>query len=320
MIDISQIYNSHVYILVDADNVQLSPDTIRHLIAFANYFGRLSWDTFRAYGDWEKSPLNAHIELYDTFKFQRIQVNRDRKDATDYYMMMDIGSLLGFDLFGIFIIVSGDGIFASVKQFTENNGGIIVSIGSNKSTSQKLAESYSQFYFLEDLEDELIEIKKYYPIPPDKVRNSGTELFNAYDDIASKDWRWVSYDELDAKLREKYPTYVYYFEYPLSIWFSYLPKHFSIRDQMVQRIDPYPEWTRRGYMLRAYSQVAQENKGAHLSHFGKKIREIARNYEQEFGNKKLTDWIREYPNDFKIDGDYVIRISIDMAYDLFNIT
>jgi len=315
MIDISLlIHLTDVYVLVDADNVKLSQNNFKHLTAFAKYFGNLR--EYRVYGDWENAPLNTQIGVYDNYKaecIQRIQVYRNEKNATDYYMMMDIGALLGEDGFSwsIFIVVSGDGIFASVAQFVGNKGGRVISIGgSKKSASKKLVESYGKVYFLEDLEDELIEIKKHYPIPPDKVRNSRTALFNAYDDIASKDWRWVSYDELDAKLREKYPTYAYYFEYPLSIWFSYLPKHFSIRDQMVQRIDPYPELTRRMYLIKVFIELVREDKRIHLSHFGKKLREIVRNYEQEFGGKKLTHWIKEYPDDFKVEGDYIISLTI----------
>lgn len=316
MIDISLlIHLTDVYVLVDADNVQLNLNHIKQITAFAKYFGYLK--EYRVYGDWENEPLNAHIGLYDNYKveyIQRIQVYRNEKNATDYYMMMDIGALLGEDGFssGIFIIVSGDGIFASVAQFVGNKGGRVISIsGSKKSTSKKLAESYGKVYFLEDLEQELLDIQKDYPIPLGDIKLFQALLLQIYDDIASKDWRWVSYDELDTKLREKFPAYVHDLEkYPLSVWLSYPTPSFSIRNQKVQRIDPYPELTRRMYLIKVFIELVREDKRIHLSHFGKKLREIVRNYEQEFGGKKLTHWIKEYPDDFKVEGDYIISLTI----------
>lgn len=309
MIDIS--LRDQVAVLIDADNMPVS--CIERVNEFSRYFGKVV--VCRAYGDWTKAPLLVQRDSYAAHGVRCIQVDRVGKDATDHRLLIEIGYLSAQDFaepdVNIFVIVSGDGGFTSACDYINDhaiNKGRAIGIGSRKNTADALRTACNQFYFLEDLDQELAALKNRNPIPPDKVRDFDLALQMAYLELTGRDnWVSVPFSQLGAKLHELYPDYKSRFgTYPLAQWLANFEKNFEIRDQTIRRIDPHPEWTRRSLLLAAYLKTSQDGR-AHLSAIGTALRRLARDYEEQFGAKKLSAWIRDYPEDFILEGGFVIH-------------
>ena len=298
--------HTHVAILIDADNAQLS--YIEQVRKISDYYGRL--DICRAYGDWNETPLSSWREKIDDLKIDRIQVDRVRKNATDHRLLLEAGQILGADFYGpdvnVFILVSGDGDFASACKFLQEHGKQVIVIGNRKKMSNSLRESCDEFYCLEDLDQELSELEKLHPIPPSEVRKFFIPLVFAYSQLTKKyDWHWVSYSQIGAKLHEIVPDFEHKFgSHKLSEWLRCFEKDFETHEQMIRRIDPNPEETRLSLMFKAYQQTQQDGR-AHRGQFGKALRELDPNYESRFGGKKLSEWLDAYPDVFKTLEDYV---------------
>lgn len=297
--------------LIDADNAQLS--YIEQVLEIAEYYGRL--EICRAYGAWKEPQLAPWRGRIDALKIDRVQVDRVGKNATDHRLLMEAGAILGADAYegkaDIFIIVSGDGDFTSSCEWIKEKGKQVIGIGNKVQTASSLRESCNDFHYFKDLENELSELKKRYPIPPSEMREFFSRLVWAYCQLTQKDaWAWVSYDQLGQKLRELVPDYKSKFgKHKLSEWISSLDEYFESRDQMVRRINPDPD-NRYSLMIKAYIQTSELEKGlAHLGALGKKLRELDPDYERRFGSKKLSEWIEDYPDMFRIRDDYVIHKS-----------
>ncbi|MBZ0303704.1 MAG: OST-HTH/LOTUS domain-containing protein, partial [Anaerolineae bacterium] len=84
-------------------------------------------------------------------------------------------------------------------------------------------------------------------------------------------------------------------------------RHYECRDQMLRKIDPNPDATRRNLLLRAYLRTERPDGLVSLGELGKALRELARDYEEQFGGKKLSEWIQVYPDTFKIHENYVVH-------------
>jgi len=139
----------HVAILIDADNAHL-PFT-EQILKISEYYGEL--DVCRAYGDWKQSPLSSWAKNIDGFKIERVQVDRVGKNATDHGLLLGAGEFLGTDYFGndvdVFILVSGDGDFASACSLIRERGKQVIVIG-NKKTSKDLRQTCDKFYSFGD--------------------------------------------------------------------------------------------------------------------------------------------------------------------------
>jgi hypothetical protein len=300
--------HDHVAILIDGDNAQLP--YLERVLKNSEYYGQLRLS--RVYGDWNKSPLSAWREKIDTLNIERIQVDRVRKNATDHRLLIEVGEILGAfveyeNSVQVFIIVSGDGDFTPACKFIQERGLQVVGIGNRDKTSPSLRELCDTFYFLEDLDHEAAHLEKLHPIPPSEVRGFFLPLVFAYHQRPKKhNWDWVSYSQLDAKLRELDPDFETRFgKYELSEWLKNFDQEFESCEQMIRRIDTHPEMTRFGYLFKAYKQTRQSDGRAHQGQIGKALRELDPIYESRFGSKKLSEWLEAYPHVFKFSENYV---------------
>lgn len=296
--------HSSVALLIDADNVQSSQ--LESVLEISEYYGKLV--IRRAYGDWKQSPLASHVGKFKDLKIECVQVNRVGKNATDHHLLVDAGRI-SEDLFvntDVFVIVSGDGGFTSACEALMRK---VVVIGGRGNTAHSLQHTCDEFYHLEDLEQQLSELKKHYPIPPSEVRSFALPLLAAYCALTDKDdWAWVSFSQLGSKLHELSPDYKSQFgKYPLSEWLKNFSDNYETRDQQVRKIDPNPEHTRWSLLVGAYLETKRPDGLASLSELGNALRELARDYESQFGNRKLSAWIEDYPDTFEIRGNSVIH-------------
>lgn len=298
----------HVALLIDADNAA-QPNYLRHILQLADYYGEL--EIRRAYGDWTEELLLPQCEKYDALQIERRQVSRVGKNATDHRLLVEAGEILGdFPLgneIGVFVIVSGDGDFASACEYMGRRRQVI-GIGNRNQASTALRASCEAYYFLEDLEEELKHLEAHYIAPPGEIRAYFIDLCCAYHSlIPQNDWRWVPYSQIEAKLHEIVPDYDSRFgNHTLSEWLGSFAQDYESRDQKVRRIDPNPEYTRRSLLVSAYLQTRRPEGRATLADLGKALHELARDYEEQFGGKKLNKWLEAYPDTFKIRGQYVI--------------
>jgi len=215
-----------------------------------------------AYGDWEKLPLSSNREKIDDLNIERIQVDRVGKNATDNHLLVEAGELLARDFtrdqIDVFIVVSGDGDFASACNLIQERGREVIVIGHIRNTSKSLRANCDKHYYLEALTNELRKLEELHPIPPSDVRRFFNPLFHAYHSFIDKKYDWVSYSQIDAKLREIVRDYESQFgKYKLSEWLKNLDKYYQINEneKMVRRIDPNPDATRRSLLLSAYFDI-----------------------------------------------------------------
>ena len=247
----------------------------------------------------------------DARKIDRIQVNRVGKNATDNRLLMDIGEILADNLWGnevgVFVLVSGDGDFASACEVIQAKGKKVIGVGNGKQTSQDLQAVCDGFYYLGDLERQLSELEKLHPIPPNEVRTFFKFLFHAYYQLTEQD-DWVSYSQLGNKLREITPDYDSKFgQYRLSEWLKNFGRDFESNEQMIRRIDPNLEMTRLNLLLKAYIDTKQPDGSAHLAELGQALRKRDPNYDRRFGSKKLSEWLNDYPDTFRMHDDCVVH-------------
>lgn len=292
------LMHGHVAILIDSDQ-PWQRIQIEQVLKFSEYYGTPI--ICRAYGDWEKPNLSSRRNEILTLNIELIQVNRVGKNATDHRLLIDAGEILGNmeNNVSVFVIVSGDGGFASACNRIRERGLQVVGIGARENTSMDLKEICDEFHYLEDLGNKLSELENLHPIPPSEVRAFYKHLMFAYG-LLTKNEDWVSYAQLGEKLRELVPDYESKFgQYKLSDWLRNFDKYFESHDQMVRRIDLYPEITRRDMLIDAYLKTKGSDGLASLAKMGKVLREDP-NYERRFGGKKLSEWLANYPDIFEI--------------------
>ena len=299
--------HKRVAILIDADNTQLS--YMEEVLKLSDYYGLL--ETCRAYGDWHLPPLSSWREKIDLPNIERIQVDRLGKNATDHHMMIEIGEILGaqFDrnTVDFFILVSGDGDFTSACKLLKDRGKQVIVIGNDKQTAKSLRASCDEFYNLADLLNELNSLKVRHPISPSKVREFFNPLFFAYHQLDDKKEDWVSHHELDIQLRELVPDYESRFgKYTLLQWLENFNQQYENDNKQIRRIDPDPKATRLNLLISAYIKTKRPDGLASLSQLGQALRELDPIYQMHFGNKKLSDWLEVYTDEFEVRESYVV--------------
>lgn len=308
--------HGHVAVLIDADNIQLS--YLKQVLEISEYYGQLK--ICRIYGDWNAVPLSAWRDKVDTFNIERIQVDRIGKNATDHRLLIEAGEITGQgnslweedSRIDVFIIVSGDGDYASSYKMLRERGKQVISIGNLRTTSSKLQEVASESYFLENLDHKLISFKERYPISPNEVREFHRRLIFAYARLNNPEHKhdldWVPYSQIDARLREDIDFQVKYTRYGLSEWLRSVEQDFETREQEVRKIDHNPEWTLYTFLINAYLEVKQKSETVSLAQLGKALHELDIDYEARFSSKKLSRWLEDYPDKFKISAGYVTEI------------
>ncbi len=292
--------NKHVVVLIDADNVP--SESAEQVMKLAEYYGIV--DACYAYGDWEVPPLAAWRAKMPP-KVKLIQVERVGKEATDRYLLMDAGEFLGRDQsVDIFIIVSGDGGFASACQFIKDRDRYVIVVGNKEKMAGDLQNACDTFYYLENLDDELDRLaEEHHGILPNEVRAFWNILrsafFKFYDHID-----WLTLAELGNKLREVDLNYDSKFgQHKLSDWLSNFGGFLEIDGQMV-RMNPI--YFRYSLLVNAYRKTS----GGFLFLFGRKsvtlaqleqvLRELDPDYESHFGGKELSAWLKDYPDAFDV--------------------
>jgi uncharacterized LabA/DUF88 family protein len=299
--------HDYVAILIDADNAQLK--YIEHVVKIAEYYGKL--EICSAYGDWQTSQLSGWCETLDALKISRIQVDRVGKNATDNRLLLDAGSILSYGLMRnavrVFVLVSGDGDFASACQAIQESGRQVIGIGNGEITSKSLENVCDEFYYLEDLEHELSELKKRYPIPPNEVRAFWKMLHFVYIKFYETQVEWITLSELGNKLREVKPDYESRFgDRKLSEWLSNFDWYLEINGQVIRRNPKYIHYT---LLAKSYLETQRRFDTVSLTQFGKVLRELNPDYKSQFGNRKLSDWLKDYPDVFNINDNLVTLTS-----------
>lgn len=306
MIDFS--LHNNIAILIDGDNVK---NHWEQIFKISEYYGRRS--ICRAYG-LEPSLSAKRIRDYaDTFNIELIPVKKTKKgNDADNRLMSEAGEILGDqdNYVDVFFIVAGDGDYVQVCELIRERGRQVMVIANEGSTSDDLQGSYDELYYIADLKEKLSELKEYHPIPFDELREFFDPLIFAYVTLTNNlYWDWVSFDQLDKQLREIRPDYESKFgNHKLSEWLKSLTTDFEIneQEQKVRRIDPNPEFTRWQLIMDACIKIQDSDGFAPLGKLDKKLYENP-HYKMWFGTKKLSRWLEDYPDVFRIEGNHVIH-------------
>jgi hypothetical protein len=310
MISISHPQN--IALLIDADNVSSS---IKEILEIVDYYGEL--EIAHAYRDWRNSPKLR--KKFQKSEIECVQVDNVGKNATDNRILFEIGEMIAKASSGnlpieLFILVSGDGDFASVCESIKQRGWPVIGIGIVNPESD-LEKSCDKFYHIDKIADEILELQKKYPIHPSTFREFFSLLRSIYQNFF-KPYTWISYDDLDKKLHEIEGYTLIYGRYKLSEWLKHFTEYFEHRGDMVRSVDPIPSFTRQSLLHTAYKRTKQRYNLVDLDQFRSVLQEFANEwaadiYETYFGGQHLSEWIAMYPNDYEIQGQYITRPSID---------
>lgn len=298
-----------VAILIDADNISLS--YLPQVIKLSEYYGIVN--ICRAYGDWKLPPLSSKYEEISP-SVERVQVNRVGKNATDHRMLVEIGQIIAPDNFNyhisVFVIVSGDGDLASVCDFIQEEKRKVIIIGSKKSMSKALPKTCNESFYVEDLEDELKAREQHHPVPPSHVREFRDVLWRVCVNLYKTHDDWITLREFETKLREFEPDYEKKFgKYPLHQLLNNFDRYVEFDDKRIRR---NPKSIRHFLLVMAYKEIQRQFNAVSLPCFGKMLRELSIDYEKYFGNRKLSAWLKDYPDTFKISEDSVTILRDDI--------
>ena len=202
------------------------------------------------------------------------------------------------------MIVSGDSDFTSLCKLIKERGKQVIGISNKKQASDVLRKSCNKFYFLEDLHNEINKPKVTQPVTADEAREFLYLLFFAYHQLTNNN-DWVSHSQIDQKLHELADYERKFGKHKLSKWLKTVQKEFENVEQKIRIIDPNPENTRLHLIFDAYLQARQPDGLAHIGQLGQALRALDPDYASHFGTKKLSTWLKAYPDKFKTQQDYV---------------
>ncbi|MCQ3932682.1 MAG: hypothetical protein DPW16_19710 [Chloroflexi bacterium] len=287
----------HVAILIDADNTQLG--YVEQIMKLSEYYGTL--DICRAYGDWKLAPLSSWYEK-PVLGVEYVQVDRVGKNATDHRLLVELGEIIApnfsEDKADILALVSNDGDFASACQLIQERGKQVIIIGGREKISKALHNLCNQIFYLEDLNDELKQRQKHNPIPPNQVREFWRILQLVCINLLKTQANWITLSELGIKLHEFDPNYEKRFgKYQLLQWLHNFDWYLEIGGQRIRR---NPKYVRSFLLVMAYWETKRRFDSVPLTEFGKVLRELNSDYKSHFGNRKLSAWLKDYPDIFKI--------------------
>ncbi len=293
-----RIPTSHaVALLIDADNIQLS--CLEQILKLADYYGDVH--IRRAYGDWKQPPLSASAAKVQKLDVKVVQVKRSGKDTTDKQLLIEAGEILGSGDADIFIIASGDGDFALLCERIKEKGRKVVGIGNKKQASPHLQKSCETFYYIEELDELLIQLQQT------RLQEEFKALvFRALDLVPHDPEGWVNCGQLGKKLRELDPDFNERFgSRKLSEWLTDLSGQLDRNGQLIRRVID-PESLQRVSLLRAAClQVKRADGLAHIGQIGQILRKLDSGFESHFGGKKLSEWFKQYPDIFTQHENYI---------------
>jgi hypothetical protein len=182
-------------------------------------------------------------------------------------------------------------------------------MGNRKKASPALKASGYITHYLEDLTDELTALKKYYPVTPPDVRSFLHFAWLAYFDLSNELYVWISQQDFETRLREVCADFEIRFgKYPLPVLLKSIAREYEYDGQRIRRIDSDLKTARFGELVDAFIRTEKECGEVSLSNMGKNLRQFGKHYEHRFGKKKLSAWIREYSETFKIEDGYVYHV------------
>lgn len=138
-----------VAIYWDFENVRLKSYQTKYLIDLAQSKGRLV--TQNVYSHWGKEHQRFKV-LLGRHGFQQIDVSEEGKNSADMKFKDDCQKELYSDTSpDIFIIVSGDGGFASLVKELQSRGKYVIGVGWRNTSKQTLIDRANEFHFAEEL-------------------------------------------------------------------------------------------------------------------------------------------------------------------------
>ena len=218
-------------LLIDGDNAQ--PKYLKQIIQFCENYGTLKIKN--AYGDWKQPPLAAHCKVVKELTIERVQQDRVGKNATDFGLAMDVGSMLDKGEVDIYFIVSSDGDFTAMCERIRQKGAQVIGIGSKSSSSSTLRKSCNTFFYAEDIvEKQNKPSTKSSTAPKPKITPILEILIQAYQKTPQENG-WVHLGQLGEVLRHHDKQFYQRFaNKKLSTWFKDFPQKFEVLGHRVR--------------------------------------------------------------------------------------
>lgn len=155
--------NNTVAVLIDSQNVRLDKNSLSILLDFAHLLGKTV--TVKYYfnslliGQNNKKQQLEKLEFLGV-KIEFVDVPCSLKNSADNQLKSDFLDLINSSIPPTqIILVSGDGDFASVVTTAKNKYNIQVKIIAHKGNIKKKLTEITPYYFIEDLEQEILRIK-----------------------------------------------------------------------------------------------------------------------------------------------------------------
>ena len=138
-----------VAIYWDFENVRLESYPTKSLMGLAQSRGHLV--TQNAYSHWKQEHPRFH-SILDRHRFKRIDVFEKERNSADRKLKSDCLAELYSDTSpDIFIIVSGDGGFASLVRELQSQEKCVIGVGWRNTSKDTLIDLADKFYFVEEL-------------------------------------------------------------------------------------------------------------------------------------------------------------------------
>ncbi len=269
-------------LLIDGDNAQLA--YTKQIIKFCEVYGTLSIK--RAYGDWKNPPLSHRSQVMTELSVELVQQNRVTKNATDFALAMDAGSILTNADVGIYFIVSSDNGFTTVCDRILQTGAKVIGIGSKDHTSSELRKTCTLFFDVEEIiENQNKASAQSKPAPkPKSVR-----VIKAKPATTTKT-KSVTVIKPKPATPAKPPKVV-------------KPKA-ATTDKPAITANPKPK-SMPEMLVRAYQETPQQDGWVLLPQLRETLFKLDKDFKQHLDGKKLSTWIKTFSEQFEIAGHRV---------------
>jgi hypothetical protein len=311
---ISFTYPKRIALVIDAENTQLQ--YIEEILRLSAYIGDLVVKS--AYGDWSKPQISSYKERLEKLKIDCIQVKNVGENSSDFGLSIGIGEIfpryINTESPDILMLVSGDKHFAQVCEYIREQGKNLVIIGGKQQTSPVLKNFCDKLYYLEDLQQDLHEFEKQYPIHPTTLRQVFRHLDKIFAFNSEDPYSGLNYDVVEKQLHEKHSnSSANLGSYRLSECLKYFGEQFERRGE---RIIVNPHLLRRMALSMAYTNAKQEDDLISLDLFSKCLLKSATKfspnfYKTYFHGKKLSGWLAMYSDTFEVHEN---RITLVLNY------